>query len=128
MQAGQTTSRQILKDQQMMNLLPKCGRVDETKALYAEVLGFEVGESADGTCTVQKEGGTIIFSDAELWEGSPRCAGTIYFFVNDVDRYYDEIKEKAIVRWPLKDTSYGTREFAVKDCNEYTLALAQKRR
>lgn len=47
--------------------------------------------------------------------------------MGDVDRYYEEVKEKAIVRWPLEDTTYGTREFAVKDCNEYTLAFAQKR-
>ena len=110
-----------------MNLLLKCGRVEETKAFYSEILGFEVRDSAAGTCTVHKEGGTIVFSDANLWEGPPRCTGTIYFFLNDVDRYYEEIKEKAIVRWPLEDTDYGTREFAVKDCNEYTLAFAKKR-
>ena len=110
-----------------MSLLLKCGRVDETKAFYAEILGFEVSDSAEGTCTVQKEGGTIIFSDAKFWAGPPHCTGTIYFFLADVDRYYEEIKEKAIVRWPLESTAYGAREFAVKDCNEYTLAFAQKR-
>lgn len=110
-----------------MTILLKCGRVEETKAFYSEILGFEVSDSAEGTCTVQKEGGTIVFSDASLWTGSPHCTGTIYFFLADVNRYYEEVKEKAIVRWPPEDTSYGTREFAVKDCNEYTLAFAQKR-
>ena len=84
-----------------MNLLLKCGRVAETKAFYSEILGFKVSDSAEGTCTVQKEGGTIIFSDAALWAGPPHCTGTIYFFLADVDRYYDEIKTKAIVRWPF---------------------------
>ena len=110
-----------------MNLLLKCGRAEETKAFYSEILGFEVSDSAEGTCTVKKEGGTIVFSDANLWAGPPRCTGTIYFFLADVDRYYEQIKEKAIIRWPLEDTDYGTREFAVKDCNEYTVAFAQKR-
>lgn len=109
-----------------MNLLLKCGRVEETKAFYSGILGFEVSDSAEGTCTVTKEGGTIIISDANLWQGPPHCTGTIYFFLNDVDSYYNEIKEKAIVRWPLENTSYGTREFAVKDCNEYTLAFSEK--
>lgn len=110
-----------------MNVLLKCGRVEETKAFYSEILGFEVSDSAEGTCTVKKEGGTLIFTDAELWAGPPHCTGTIYFFLADVDGYYEEIKDKAIIRWPLEEMSYGTREFAVKDCNEYTLAFAQKR-
>ena len=110
-----------------MNILLKCGRVAETKAFYSEILDFEVSDSAEGTCTVQKDGGTIIISDANLWAGPPHCTGTIYFFLADVDSYYEQIKSKAIVRWPLENTSYGTREFAVKDCNEYTLAFAQKR-
>lgn len=110
-----------------MNLLLKCGNVDETKAFYSEILGFEVSDSADGTCTVRKEGGTMIFADADLWQGPPHCTGTIYLFLDDVDAYYNEIKDKAIVRWPLQDMSYGTREFAIKDCNDYTLAFAQNR-
>lgn len=110
-----------------MNLLLKCHSVDDTKAFYSEILEFDVSDSAEGTCTVQMEGGTIIFPDANLWDGPPHCTGTIYFFLADVDAYFEKVKGKAIVRWPLEDTSYGTREFAVKDCNEYTLAFAQKR-
>jgi len=110
-----------------MNLLLKCFNVEETKAFYAEILRFEVSDGAEGTCTVQMEGGTIIFTDAELWEGPPRCTGTIYFFIADVDGFYKKIMKKAIVRWPLENTSYGTREFAVKDCNEYTIAFAARR-
>lgn len=51
---------------------------------------------------------------------------TIYFFLPDVDAYYDAVKDKAIVRWPLENMSYGTREFGVKDCNGYTLAFARR--
>jgi uncharacterized glyoxalase superfamily protein PhnB len=43
-----------------------------------------------------------------------------------VDEYFEAVKDRAIVRWPLEDMSYGTREFAVKDCNGYTLAFAKK--
>jgi len=43
-------------DDKAMNLLLKCGRVEETKAFYSKILGFEVRDSAEGTCTVQKEG------------------------------------------------------------------------
>jgi predicted enzyme related to lactoylglutathione lyase len=109
-----------------MNLLLKCTDLDETKSFYAEILEFQVSDSAEGTCTVQKAGGTIVFTDNDLWEGRPQCTGTIYFFLQNVDEYYDAVKHKAIVRWPLEDQSYGTREFGIKDCNGYTLAFAKR--
>jgi predicted enzyme related to lactoylglutathione lyase len=109
-----------------MSLLLKCGNLDETKAFYSAILGFDVFDSAEGSCTVRKSEGTIIFTDGELWEGRPHCTGTIYFFVPDVDGYYRAVKDKAIVRWPLENMSYGTREFGIKDCNGYTLAFAQQ--
>jgi hypothetical protein len=46
------------------------------------------------------KGGTIIFSDADLWSGPPYCTGTI-FFLADVDRYYQNIKDKAVISWPF---------------------------
>jgi catechol 2,3-dioxygenase-like lactoylglutathione lyase family enzyme len=108
-----------------MNLLLKCNDVDETKAFYADILEFEVTDSAEGTCTVQKEGGTIVFSGVDLWGGSPQLTGTIYFFLSEVDKYYEAVKGKVFIRWPPEDTAYGTREFAVEDCNGYTLAFAR---
>jgi catechol 2,3-dioxygenase-like lactoylglutathione lyase family enzyme len=38
-----------------MNLLLKCGRVEDAKAFYSDILGFEVCDSAEGTCTVQRK-------------------------------------------------------------------------
>ena len=71
-------------------------------------------------------GRTIIFTREDLWEGQSHCTGTIYFFVPNVDEYYNAIEDEAIVQWPLQTMSYGTREFAVRDCNGYTLAFAQR--
>lgn len=109
-----------------INLLLKCHHLDTTKAFYKEILKFKVFDSEQGTCTVQKEDCTILFSSDDLWVGHPKCTGTIYMFINDVDAYYESIKEKAIVLWPLQDMPHGTREFAVKDYDEYHLAFAQK--
>ncbi|GJL53314.1 MAG: hypothetical protein NPIRA02_04460 [Nitrospirales bacterium] len=108
-------------------LLLKCHNIEETKAFYSEILEFNVSESPEDTCTVEREDGIIIFTEENLWSGYPKCTGMIYFFLADVDSYYEEIKDKAIVRWPLEDMPYGAREFGIKDCNEYTLAFAQRR-
>ena len=97
-----------------------------TKSFYEEILEFKVSDSANNTCTVEKEGGIIIFTAEDLWSGHPKCTGTIYFFIDNVDKYYQAIKDKAIITWPLEDMPHGVREFGVKDYNEYLLAFAQK--
>ena len=109
-----------------INVLLKCHDIETTKSFYSEILNFEVSDSDEGTCTVQKEDCSIIFTSEELWSGHPKCTGTIYMFIDDVDAYYESIKEKAIVLWPLQDMPYGTREFGIKDYDEYHLAFAQK--
>ena len=109
-----------------INLLLKCHDVKKTKSFYKDILEFEVYDGANNTCSVEKEGGVIIFTNEELWSGYPKCTGTIYFFLNDVDTYYKAILDKAIILWPIENTSYGTREFGVKDYDEYHLAFAQK--
>jgi len=109
-----------------IQLLLKCHDIETTKSFYEEILEFNVRDSANNTCTVEKEGGSIIFTANDLWAGHPKCTGTIYFFIDDVDAYYETIKEKAIIRWPLENMSYGTREFGVKDYDEYTLAFAKR--
>ncbi len=43
-----------------------------------------------------------------------------------MDGYYESIKEKAIILWPLQDMPHSTREFGIKDYDEYHLAFAQK--
>ena len=109
-----------------INLLLKCHDVETTKSFYDEILEFNVKDSAGNTCTVEKEGGVIIFTSEDLWSGYPNCTGTIYFFIEDVESYYESIKEKAIIKWPLQEMSYGTLEFGVKDYDEYTLAFAKR--
>jgi uncharacterized glyoxalase superfamily protein PhnB len=109
-----------------LTLLLKCTQLQETKAYYSGILEFEVSDTPERTCTVTKGGGSIIFTADDLWAGTPHCTGTIYFFLPDVDTYYDAIKNKALVEWPLQNMSYGTREFGVKDCNGYILAFARR--
>jgi predicted enzyme related to lactoylglutathione lyase len=109
-----------------ISVLLKSRDLEATKSFYAEMLGFEVIDSGEATCTVQKEDCSIIFTTEELWSDHPKCTGTIYLFIDDVDAYYESIKEKAIVLWPLQDMPYGTREFGIKDYDEYHIAFAQK--
>ena len=109
-----------------MNLLMKCNDIDETKSFYSKILRFDVSDTAEGTCSVQKAGGTIIFATGENLGGSPSMSGTVYFFVPRVDEYFEAIKDNVDLQWPLQDMLYGTREFGIKDCNGYNIAFAQE--
>lgn len=111
-----------------MNLLLRCKSIAETRAFYAGVLGFEVWDSAEGTCSARPAGrseSTLIFAAADNLGEAPRMSGTIYFFVDDVAVYYESVKDAACLAWPLQEMDYGTREFGITDCNGYHLAFAQ---
>jgi len=108
-----------------MNLLMKRNDLEETRSFYSSVLGFDVLDTIDGACSVQKAGGTIIFSTGDNLGSSPTMTGTIYFFVSDVDQYFETVRDNVDIQWPLLDTPYGTREFGFRDCNGYHLAFAQ---
>lgn len=108
-----------------LSVLLKCHDLEATKSFYVEILDFTVVNSDESTCTVQIEDCSIIFTSEELWPGYPKCTGTVYLFIDDVDIYYESIKDKAIVLWPLQDMPYGTREFGIKDYDEYHIAFAQ---
>ena len=109
-----------------IGVLLRCTDLEATKSFYAEILEFAVADGPENTCTAQKADASIIFTSDDLWGGPPHCTGTIYVFLSDVDAYYDSIKNKANVQWPLEDMAYGLREFGVKDCNGYTLAFARR--
>ena len=111
-----------------MNLLLRCRDVSETRRFYGGVLGFEVWDGPEQTCSVRPAGGsksTVIFAAAANLGEGPVMSGTVYFFVDDVAAYYESIKDSVDVIWPLQDMAYGTREFGITDCNGYHLAFAQ---
>lgn len=109
-----------------LTLLLRCNDLNETRQFYESRLGFEVHDSAGGTLTVIRQGGQLIFTTADLWDGQPRCTGTIYFTVEDADDYFQSVRSKAEIAWPIQNMSYGIREFGIVDCNGYHIAFQQK--
>ena len=109
-----------------LTILLRCRDLEETRQFYRSALDFEVRDSAGGTLTAEKQGGTLIFTSGDLWKSPPNFSGTIYFGVQDVDGYFAAVKDKVAVAWPVQNMSYGTREFGVKDCNGYHLAFRQQ--
>lgn len=108
-----------------LTLLLRCNDLHDTREHYRDKLGFNVLDSQEGTLTVQLDDCRIVFTAQDLWAGPAHCSGTIYCVIADVQRYFDAVKAKAEITWPLQDMPYGSREFGVRDCNSYLLAFAQ---
>ena len=44
-----------------------------------------------------------------------------------MNAWWELLKDKAEVVYPIEDFEYGMREFAIKDCNGYMLQFGQDR-
>ncbi len=109
-----------------INMSLQCKSLAQTQAFYKDVLDFDVFEGEMQTATVRYADCSLIFFQRPD-DVDPQLTGTAYLFIPDVDSYYELVKNRVELEWPLQDMSYGTREFAVKDCNGYRLAFAQDR-
>ena len=81
-----------------LTLLLRTADLEQTRGFYESVLGFEAFDTAEGTLTVEKQGGKLIFTEAF---GPPDgFSGTLYFAVPDVDGYFAAIRASVNVIWP----------------------------
>jgi uncharacterized glyoxalase superfamily protein PhnB len=52
--------------------------------------------------------------------------GSLYFYPDDVDAMWAQLKNSVTVEYPLQTFDYGMREFAIRDCNGYLLQFGQE--
>ncbi len=107
--------------------------VQQTIDFYTETLGFEcietwAEEEKVVWANVQAGQANIMLSawnDHEPAEPS-KLTGLLYCYTNDVDDLWHRLKDQVEVAWPLETMPYGLKEFAIKDCNGYTLSFGQE--
>jgi len=96
-----------------------------TIAFYTEILGFTCTayEEGSGWAFFERDGIAIMFSapNQHLDEQEAAFTGSFYFRTEDVDAFWEELKDRAGVCYPLEDYNYGMREFAIYDNNGYVL-------
>ena len=46
---------------------------------------------------------------------------SVYFYPDNVDALWNELKDEVKVEFPLEDMDYGMREFTIRDPNDYAL-------
>lgn len=116
--------------------------VDETVSFYRDVLGFDlvmiVPEQAPFTWALMKRDDVEVMfqTRASLTEEVPFFkpffkerplggAPAFYIDVDGVESLYERVCPQVTVVKDLHTTLYGTREFAMRDCNGFLLTFAE---
>jgi catechol 2,3-dioxygenase-like lactoylglutathione lyase family enzyme len=97
---------------------------------YTDVLGFSVAWQAPhdggGENAMLAAGVTsLLLSTGAHLGDRPQFTGTLYFNMTGVGEFFDRVKGKADVVWPLETMDYGQREFGIRDPDGYLLAFAE---
>ena len=126
--------------------------VKETVGFYNNNLGFKlimaVPETQDGVLTEIPEGKKIVYAvvkngnvelmfqeekslkkDITVFANSEIGASvSFYIEVENLEDFYNEIKEKVEIAKELSTTWYGMNEFYIRDNNGYVLGFAEQRK
>jgi uncharacterized glyoxalase superfamily protein PhnB len=120
----------------MPNLMVK--NVGKTVEFYTDVLGFNLLQAVPENAPfvfaiVNANGVTISFQEEKsIKEEYPQLSEypqggclTLYIHVTDINELFERVKGKAKIAKEMHDTFYGSRDFAVEDCNGFILTFSQ---
>jgi len=103
--------------------------LQETIRFYTTHLGFEVVSSYPGEkptwCSLKRGSLSLMFYSMDAPKGPPTMTGVLYFYPKDVRALWAQLKDIVGVEWELQEMDYGMLEFAIRDCNGYTLSFGQ---
>jgi uncharacterized glyoxalase superfamily protein PhnB len=97
-------------------------------SFYSGVLGFRVENQFEEWACLRKDGVELMLAlpvEHEPLE-KPVFTGSFYFHTENVDVWWERLKEKATVVYPIENFDYGMREFAIRDNNGYCLQFCRE--
>ena len=107
---------------------------------YEKVLGFQTITSVPSDeklvfAIVQANNVMLMFQDEQslkaeypqLEKCDQRAGLTLYIHVDDIMQLYEQLKGKARIAKDLHTTFYGSKDFAIEDCNNYILTFSQNK-
>lgn len=100
-----------------------------TLKFYNDKLGFKcIRQMGNEWATVTRDGIFIMFANRFSLRQYPKpvFTGSLYFYTDEVDIWWNELKEKATISYPIETFNYGMREFGLIDCNGYLLQFGQE--
>ncbi|HMB90278.1 MAG TPA: VOC family protein [Rhodothermales bacterium] len=112
--------------------------VNQTVDFYRDVLGFNLVLTVPDSgqfdfALVKHDEVEVMFQslasltdEVPVFKEKPAGAGLMFFIdVDDVEALYEEVHSRVTIVKDLHDTFYGTREFAMQDCNGFILTFAE---
>jgi catechol 2,3-dioxygenase-like lactoylglutathione lyase family enzyme len=101
----------------------------KTIEFYTRTLGFRLvntwpAEGEPTWCILARDDVAIMFMTNEH-VGTPAMTGTLYIQTTDVLDLHRRIAGQVEVLWGPEVYEYGMHEFAIRDCNGYTLSFGQ---
>jgi uncharacterized glyoxalase superfamily protein PhnB len=108
----------------------KVAHMQRALDFYAGVLGFTVcwNKSNDGggdNAMLQAGAINLLLSTGSHLGDKPQFTGTLYFNMDGVQEFFEQIKSRVEIVWPLETMDFGQKEFGIRDCEGYTLAFAE---
>jgi catechol 2,3-dioxygenase-like lactoylglutathione lyase family enzyme len=108
----------------------KVSDMQKSVDFYTGVLGFTVAWRAtnDGggeNCMLLAGAANLLLSTGSHLGDKPQFTGTLYFHMTGVREFFDQVKNKVEIVWPLQTMDYGQTEFGIRDRDGYTLAFAE---
>lgn len=103
--------------------------LQETVDWYVNVLGFTCTDFVPdwGFARVQLNGADLMLAGQNehfLFE-KPEFTGSFYINTNNVDVWWNKLKDKCKVCYEIETFDYGMREFGIFDINGYLLQFGQ---
>ena len=97
---------------------------------YTGVLGFSVawraGNDGGGENAMLHAGATsLLLSTGSHLGDKPQFTGTLYFNMTGVREFFESIKDRVEIVWPLETMEYGQQEYGIRDLDGYRLAFAE---
>lgn len=116
-----------------------------TIAFYCDTLGFELTNSLPSDeptwCFLRRDSAAVMYLETHDHEeddhnsydhdhdegdhhhGPPgmNALSSLYFYAEDVNALWEQLRDKTAVVHPLENMDYGMREFTIRDSNGYAL-------
>jgi uncharacterized glyoxalase superfamily protein PhnB len=104
-------------------------QLKETIDFYVTTLGFTCGEKNDdwGWASLHKDDVEIMLArpNAHTSFTKPVFTGSFYITTQDVNALWEQLKDKAVIAYPIETIDWEMREFAIYDNNGYMLQFGQ---
>jgi len=100
-----------------------------TITFYESVLGFKGKSNFPNFVSLCRENVEIMFiipqDEPEDFFSKPTLTGSIFIVVEEVDKFWESVKDKATIKTRLADREYLMRDFSILDNNGYELVFGQ---